>query len=223
MRWPYWKTENLYNYLFVCYSSEIKQFFPHSYKFNNMNSKFLVSGIRINGNLDVIITRAVNEAVKAWNNNEELRNLYNPLGASGDNLSGNGNVGILLQTIHNKRQIIYFVPPNPTDRMLSHAVTTANDFYNTPTRKFAARETILVSNPFFADNIADIVSFENATSKEVHSVTRDQMRAIILLHEARHLYTLTGHGVDPASYDPTWNDYILWTGFLGQKVARTVG
>lgn len=167
-----------------------------------------------------MITRAVGEAVKAWDKNEELRNLYKPLGAGG--LLGNGDVGSLLSLIHGKRQIIHFVPPNPKDQMLAHAVTDGNDYYNTPTRKFAARETILVSNPFFADNVRDVVSFSQATTKEIHSITASQMRALILLHEARHLYTMTGHGVDPASYDAGWNDYILWTGFLGQKVAKTV-
>ncbi len=136
---------------------------------------------------------------------------------------GSGNVGSLLTLIHRKRQIIHFVPPNPKDQMLAHAVLDGNDFYNTTTVKFAARETILVSNPFFADNVKNVASFIQATTKEIHFITKDQMRALILLHEARHLYTLTGHGADPAGYDAGWNDYILWTGFLGQKVAKTAG
>lgn len=47
------------------------------------------------------------------------------------------------------------------------------------------------------------------------------MRAVILLHEAKHLYAGRGHGVDPASHDGTWNDY-LWAGFLGKRVSRRV-
>jgi hypothetical protein len=117
-----------------------------------------------------------------------------------------------------KRQILHIkVPPN--DGMLAHSVIGLNDYYSTPSKKFTVREIILLSDKFFSDNVRNLVSFSEATAKEKSSASDVQMRAIILLHEIRHLYTITGHGVDPASYDPTWNDYILWTGFLGLKVA----
>jgi hypothetical protein len=103
--------------------------------------------------------------------------------------------------------------------MLAHSVIGLNDYYSTPSKKFTVREIILLSDKFFSDNVRNLVSFSEATAKEKSSASDVQMRAIILLHEIRHLYTITGHGVDPASYDPTWNDYILWTGFLGLKVA----
>lgn len=72
---------------------------------------------------------------------------------------------------------------------------------------------------FFSDNIKNIAKFRNATAKEIGLIDVHQMRAVLLLHEAKHHYTLIGHEADPATYDDTWNDYILWTGFLGQKVA----
>ena len=96
-----------------------------------MNIKSGARAFSVRGNLDRVIANAVNEAVKAWDNNEELRNLYKPLGAG--NLLGSGNVGFLLILIHRKRQIIHFVPPNPKDQMLAHAVLDGNDFYNTTT------------------------------------------------------------------------------------------
>ena len=173
-------------------------------------------------NIDYKIKRAVDEAVKAWNKNEELRNLYKPLGVSQYSLPGNGNVGRLLQIIHQKRQLIHFIPPKQPDRMVCHAVLNANDYYNSPTRKFIPRQTILVNTGFFSDHTSSAAGFVNATAKEITSITPDQMRALLLLHEAKHLYTLMGHLTDPSTHDWIWNDYILWTGFLGLTVARQV-
>lgn len=169
--------------------------------------------------IESTITRAVNAADSAWNKNEELRKLFGSLKTGTYKFLGGENVGAFLQLTHKKRQIIHFVPPNPKDGMLAHAVLDASDYYNTPTRKFAPRETILVSNYFVSKNIKHNVTFINATPNEIHSVSEDQMRGLILLHEARHLFKLQGHGNDPSTYDGQWNDYILWTGFLGQKIA----
>lgn len=169
-----------------------------------------------------MIGTAVELAAKAWDGNYELRRLYGSPAAGSVPLLGGGNVGTLLQQMHRKRQIIHFVAPDPKDRMLAHSVLDANDYYNTATRKFAVRETILLANPFFLDAIKQCVCFSQASAADIGAVTPDQMRAVILLHEARHLYAMRGHGVDPATYDPSWNDYILWTGFLGQRVARAV-
>lgn len=44
---------------------------------DNMNIKNGSRALSVRGNLDRMITDAVNEAVKAWDDNEELRNLYN--------------------------------------------------------------------------------------------------------------------------------------------------
>jgi hypothetical protein len=172
--------------------------------------------------IDKMIGVAVELAAKAWDGNQELRRLYGSPSSRGAPLLGGGNVGALLRAMHRKRQILHFVPP-PNDNMLAHAVLDEHDYYNTPSRKFAARQTVLLATPFVLDSIKQSVSFSQASAADKGAVTPDQMRAVILLHEARHLYSLTGHGVDPASYDPTWNDYILWTGFLGMRVARRVG
>jgi hypothetical protein len=171
--------------------------------------------------IETMIATAVDLAARAWNANFELRNQFKPMGSSAHPLLGNGNVGTLLRLIHKKRQILCFTPP-AGDHMLAHAVLDENDYYNTPTRKFAARQTILLAPGCFTDGVKRAVSFRYASAKDIGSVDADQMRAILLLHEARHLYTLIGHGADPANHDPSWNDYILWTGFLGQRVARTV-
>jgi hypothetical protein len=167
-----------------------------------------------------MIEAAVRQAVNAWNGNEELQYVFGRAGASPHPLLGGGDVGRLLSLMHRKRQVLHFVPPIQPDNMLAHAVIGANDYYNTKDRQFAPRQTILLNTGFFSDAIEHKVSFDNATKAERSKVSDTQMRALILLHEARHLYSGRGHGADPASRDGTWNDYILWTGFLGKKVAR---
>lgn len=169
-------------------------------------------------NIEKIIKLAVDEAARAWNKNEELRKLFGKAKKNTTYPIIAEDAGKFLQLIHSKRQILHIkVPPN--DGMLAHAVIGLNDYYATTKTNFAVRETILLSDKFFSDNVRNMVSFDKATAKEKSAASDIQMRAVILLHETRHLYSITGHGVDPASYDPTWNDYILWTGFLGQKVA----
>ncbi len=171
--------------------------------------------------IETMLATAVDLAARAWTANFELRNQFGRMGASKHALPGNGNVATLLQVIHRRRQILCFAPP-AGDSMLAHAVLDENDYYNTPTRKFAPRQTILLAPGCFTDGVKRAVCFRDASAKDIASVNADQMRAILLLHEARHLYTLLGHGADPANHDPSWNDYILWTGFLGHRVARTV-
>jgi hypothetical protein len=172
--------------------------------------------------LDKMIAVAVELAAKAWDGNSELRWLFGRSTVGTTALLGGDDVGAMLRQMHRKRQILHFNPPTAGDRMLAHAVLGEDDYYNTPTRKFAARQTILLAGAFFLDSIKQSVTFSQASATDIGAVTPSQMRAVILLHEARHLYTLRGHGPDPATHDPTWNDYILWTGFLGRTVARRV-
>lgn len=173
--------------------------------------------------IEVIIREAVNLAAHAWDRNPDLRKLFGsakpdknyPLPITGE------NVGMLLRRINQKRQII--VKNLPRDAQgrgaLAHAVISPNDYFgNLFKEKYAVRETILVDKIFFINKIRNSIAFQNAKS-DVGKVSESKLRAVALLHEARHLYLFTGHGVDPSTYDGLWNDYILWTGFLGQKVA----
>lgn len=170
-----------------------------------------------------ILTTAVELAANAWTANAELRWLYGRPASGAVPLIGNGDVATLLRTMNRRKQILCFTPPTPGDRMLAHAVLSSPDYYDTPGRTFAPRETVLVSPLFFSERIKGAACFSQASAAEIGRIDADQMRALILLHEARHLYSLHGHGADPATHDPTWNDYILWTGFLGYKVRRQVG
>lgn len=171
--------------------------------------------------LDAQIKYAVQLATTAWKNNEDLRKLFGsakadknyPLPVTGD------DVAALLIKIQAKRQIIHTTFPK-NDRCLAHAVIGSNDYYaNLLNKQYAIRETILVSPLFFQNAVRQSVSFTNAGADAGKIADSGIFRAVILLHEARHLYSLTGHSVDPSSHDGLWNDYILWTGFLGQKVA----
>jgi hypothetical protein len=172
--------------------------------------------------IDTMLRSAVDTAARAWDDNSELRYVFGKPGSSKHALLGNGSVAALLRLMLRKKQILHFVPPKQPDNMLAHAVLDDKDYYATPGRPFAPRQTILLNTGFFSDAIRHKVTFKAATPDEKQRATTVQMRAVILLHEARHLYSARGHGVDPASHDGTWNDYILWTGFLGKKVARQV-
>jgi RHS repeat-associated protein len=163
-------------------------------------------------NWDAKARRAADIAIAALQNKPDCKKLFSIFGhpsPSNHALPGNGSPESALGVIRDRKQIRY----HPIENNIGHAVLAGSP-YNA-NGAYPVRETILVNSGFFNNStVGGSITFSQASAAQIASLSPDQARALILLHELLHHYYNRGHeSAEPGMQDGALNDHLLWNCF----------